>query len=57
MKLLVLSATKLEISPSLPILKKWRIPVVITGVGAPSRFIQLPVPFSNTSRKWQYKPA
>lgn len=35
MKLLVVSATELEIAPSLPLFKKWKIPVVITGVGAP----------------------
>lgn len=35
MKLLVLSATKPEIGPSLSLLKKLKIPVVFTGVGAP----------------------
>jgi futalosine hydrolase len=50
MKLLVLSATKLEISPSLPILKKWRIPVVITGVGASQSV------YSITRAFQQYQP-
>ncbi len=35
MKLLVVSATELEIAPSLPFLRKGKIPVVFTGVGAP----------------------
>lgn len=35
MKLLVVSATKLEIAPSLPFLRKGKIPVVFTGVGVP----------------------
>lgn len=35
MRLLIVSATKLEIAPSLPFLRKGKIPVVFTGVGAP----------------------
>ena len=32
--ILIVAATKTEIAPSLPVLKKWHIPVAITGIGA-----------------------
>ncbi len=31
---LVVAATKMEIAPSLPLFKKWQVPVAITGIGA-----------------------
>ncbi|WP_114791589.1 futalosine hydrolase [Niabella yanshanensis] len=33
-RILIVAATKMEIASSLPVLKKWHIPVAITGVGA-----------------------